>query len=277
MENNEKLVFLDVEVTKNSDGFSTDLFRKKTNTGLGMRYDSAIMTTYKTNLVKCLVDRAFKICSSYTNFCNEIVKLKRFFFQNGFPSLLVDRLISDKIESLRKHTASECTVQRKIIYCSIPFCSREVNRNISKEIRELVVRFYPQIDLRLIFKNSFKVANMFIFKDRTDDLLQSNVVYKYTCRQCNASYYGETTRHLKTRIAEHLGLSARTGQPVLNPSHSSIRDHSMETNHDINRDDFKIIFKTNHPDLKLAESILINRYNPSLNNSLSSVPLNIVN
>ena len=45
----------------------------------------------------------------------------------------------------------------------------------------------------------------------------------------------------------------------------------------INRDDFEIIFRTNSYDIKLAESILINRFNPSLNNSVSSVPLNIAN
>ena len=30
------------------------------------------------------------------------------------------------------------------------------------------------------------------------------VVYKYICPSCNASYIGETCRHLSTRINEHL-------------------------------------------------------------------------
>ena len=34
--------------------------------------------------------------------------------------------------------------------------------------------------------------------------LKSFVVYKFTCAGCNARYIGETTRHLTTRIKEHL-------------------------------------------------------------------------
>ena len=47
-------------------------------------------------------------------------------------------------------------------------------------------------------------------------------------------YYGETKGHIKTRIAEHNGLSARTGIPIFNPSHSNIRSHVLDTWHEIN-------------------------------------------
>ena len=32
-------------------------------------------------------------------------------------------------------------------------------------------------------------------------------IYKYICRRCNSSYYGETNRHLKVRSGEHIGIS----------------------------------------------------------------------
>ena len=34
--------------------------------------------------------------------------------------------------------------------------------------------------------------------------LRSHEVYKFTCAGCNASYIGETTRHVSTRVREHL-------------------------------------------------------------------------
>ena len=34
--------------------------------------------------------------------------------------------------------------------------------------------------------------------------LKSSVVYKFTCAGCGSRYIGETTRHLATRIREHL-------------------------------------------------------------------------
>ena len=35
-------------------------------------------------------------------------------------------------------------------------------------------------------------------------LLHSNVVYKFNCAECNSAYVGETSRHLSTRVREHL-------------------------------------------------------------------------
>ena len=35
--------------------------------------------------------------------------------------------------------------------------------------------------------------------------LKSSVVYKFTCAGCGSRYVGETSRHLSTRIKEHLG------------------------------------------------------------------------
>ena len=45
---------------------------------------------------------------------------------------------------------------------------------------------------------------MFNGKDPIPKFLKSFVVYKFFCPGCNASYIGETTHHLSTRIKEHL-------------------------------------------------------------------------
>ena len=50
----------------------------------------------------------------------------------------------------------------------------------------------------------FKVADMFNVNDPIPKFLKSFVVYKFVCPSCNACYIGETTRHLSTRIKEHL-------------------------------------------------------------------------
>ena len=45
---------------------------------------------------------------------------------------------------------------------------------------------------------------MFSTKDLIPRSLKAQVVYKFTCPGCNASYIGETNRRLSTRIMEHL-------------------------------------------------------------------------
>ena len=45
---------------------------------------------------------------------------------------------------------------------------------------------------------------MFSVKDLVPFDLRSRVVYKFLCAGCNACYIGETSRHLSTRVREHL-------------------------------------------------------------------------
>ena len=66
--------FLDVHVKKSGNAFITDLYRKPTFTGFCMKHDSSIDHRYKTNLVNCLIDRAYKLSSAYYSFMNEVEK-----------------------------------------------------------------------------------------------------------------------------------------------------------------------------------------------------------
>ena len=61
-----------------------------------------------------------------------------------------------------------------------------------------------QVSANLVFIPS-KIGSMFSTKDKIPSFLKSTmVVYKFVCASCNAWYKGETTRHLSTRIKEHL-------------------------------------------------------------------------
>ena len=152
-ENSGKLAFLDVLVHKENSNFTTDLYRKPTHTGLGMKYDSAVSYNYKVNLIGCLFDRAFKICSSYHSLHIEMEKLKKYFTQNGFPIKLVENQIRLKLNNVHTPKPKVHLANKKTIYASIPYISDFNNKQISAEVRKLVSRFYPQLDVKLIFNN----------------------------------------------------------------------------------------------------------------------------
>ena len=69
---------------------------------------------------------------------------------------------------------------------------------------------------------------------------------------------------LSTRIAEHKGVSLRTGQTLLNPPNSSIRDHALEAGHDNNTNFFKIILKSELNSINISESILMKKSSQDL-------------
>ena len=114
----------------------------------------------------------------------------------------------------------------------------------------------------------------FKYKDTVPKELRSNVVYKYTCPQCSGTYVGETSRHLKTRIAEHRGVSARTGRQMCNVR-SNIFQHRVDTGHTVTPDAFEVLHSGSE-NIKLTESILIHSLKPSLNTNLYSTPLNVL-
>ena len=166
-------------------------------------------------------------------------------------------------------------VPRKLFYVKLPFVSHESNRNIRFEVNKLVREFYPQLKVALIFQNFFTVGSFFKFKDRIPEMLRGNVIYKFQCAQCDATYCGETTRHLQTRVAEHQGVSSRTGSRLTNPR-SQIFEHYFSSGHRISPDSFNILKQEAPNRIKISESILIKVHNPTLNSMESSLPLNIV-
>ena len=94
-------------------------------------------------------------------------------------------------------------------------------------------------------------------KDKVPKYLRSSVVYLFKCRCCSASYVGQTTRHLHTRISEHLGISPITGKHSTNPAISSIFSHTNASGQPANFDDFQILSSSSDSyELMIHESLL---------------------
>ena len=112
--------------------------------------------------------------------------------------------------------------------------------------------------IKLVF-NSFKVKTYFSYKDPVPNDLKSFLVYKFTCASFSFSYIGETCRHFKTRIEEHIKKD--------NKSHIFKHLHSTSTLFDsCNSLCFKIADKANSKfDLKIKEVLHINCREPNLN------------
>ena len=62
------------------------------------------------------------------------------------------------------------------------------------------------------------------------------------CSCCNATYDGETKRHLFVRASEHLGITPLTQKRVKNPKKSAIIDHILLEGHNATYDDQPIFY-----------------------------------
>ena len=89
---NHKLPFLDVLIDNHEPSSSlTRVYRKKTFTGLLTNYFSFTSYSYKVGLIKTLVDRAYKINSTWLGFHGDINYLTDILKKNLFPAYLINR------------------------------------------------------------------------------------------------------------------------------------------------------------------------------------------
>ena len=110
---------------------------------------------------------------------------------------------------------------------------------------------------------------MFNVKDTILKFLKSFVVYKFVCPGCNTCYIVETTRHLSTRIKEHLETDKK--------SHIFAHLVNNETCKALSTENcFEIIDSASTPfKLKLKEAIHIIWKRPSLNKEQKHVSISI--
>ena len=178
-----------------------------------------------------------------------------------------------RMKMANSFTEIQCITALTLKFIPLPYTGLH-SIQIRKQIIKLFSSAYPHIQLRCIFRPVQRLSSFFRFKDRIPLGLRSRVVYKFKCQSCDALYFGETIRHHHTRILEHMGISACTGKPLSKPSFSNILSHHQSSGHPIDPDDFSILTSCASTfELFLRESLLISKFQPSLNANLRSVPL----
>ena len=224
-----------------------------------------------------LFNRAYNISSNLLHFSLETEYIKRLFFSNGYPMTLIEGILSKILSSKTDPQIPVLTAPKKPAYFVIPYFGHK-SVSLKIELTKLISEYFPHIEPKLILVNSFSIRSFFQFKDALPTCLRSCVIYQFRCvHPCTSAYVGSTMRLLGTRIAEHRGLSIRTGQPLLHPPQSSIRHHCDRYNHDLSPEKFRVIASSNNfTDLRILESLHIKNNSPDLNNTESAHPLLIV-
>ena len=134
---------------------------------------------------------------------------------------------------------------------------------------KLLKRYCNNLDVKLAF-SSFKIRNMFSVKDPVPVELRSNVVYNFTCASCSSCYVGETSRHLSTRIREHLLNRDRTSHIFQHIQRSEACRNSCSA------ECFEVIdHATTKLQVKIKAALHISREQPSLNKQLYNVNLTL--
>ena len=275
IENNSKLSFLDILISRSNGQYMTGIFRKDTFTGLGLNFFSHSPLSFKINSCKTLLSRAFSLCSNWQKFHEEVSFLRSYFLKNCYPAFIFDKQIRNFLNDMFRPKPLMSTVPKMKLYVSLPFMNHTLS--VQRELNDVLGKLYPYVDFKFVFRNFLTIGSLFKFKDSLPELMRSSTVYLFSCPRCNlGTYVGCTNRMLKVRIDSHKGVSHRTGSTLSVKEHSAIRSHTISCKHHIQYKDFKILsLASDHHSLLFLESLLIKQHSPTLNSQTTSIPLHI--
>ena len=274
IESNNTMAFLDVEITRIDNAFSTNLFRKHTFSGVFTNFFSFISIQYKAGLIGTLLFRCFQITSSTDLFHDEVERLRGILYKNAYPVEFIDQCITLFLN--KRYKLPVATVDKRKVTIVLPYLGK-LSLEIRNRLRKIINTHVSNCSLMVIFKTRRRLKNMFRFKDTLPQPLQSYVIYRYTCGTCNSSYIGKTERHCHVRWCEHLKITplrGRASKKKCKPT--AVREHTVQTEHIASLDDFEIIGRENTRNdfkLRIEESLLIKKYRPKLNENVQSTPL----
>ena len=118
-------------------------------------------------------------------------------------------------------------------------------------------------DCQVAFKGCNTIREHLVHpKDQDDDGNPTHVVYKISCKDCSATYVGQTKHRLRDRLKEHMDIKS----VVAGIGVSGVADHVLNTSHNIDWENVTILDgESNRLAREIKESIWINKYKPELN------------
>lgn len=275
-----ELPFLDVKlkIDDNTRKFKTTFYHKSCHSNAVIPWSSHHPRHVKINVLKNDIQRAIRNGSEMALQMDGVKTIASRYSANGYPPGLIQRTLRSAFRdggarnrSKRSETESEVCKSDKI-FISLPFMKDNIAREIKKTLHKCELSDYVCISFKsntmssiLRRKERFCCDCIWCAKKSGSGSCRSkNVVYKIVCALCQSFYIGETSRTMRSRLREHLGVSS-----------SNVFTHLKEhhVNPDIEHITWSILhFGVSSYDVRRrVETNEIHSQRPSLNSQMDSV------
>lgn len=246
-ESNAQLPFLDCLVQRQPSTIGSiqlvlDIYRKPTHSSRCMHFTSHQPYSQKTALFKNFIHRARLICKDPSL---EFDRLKFMADKNGYPKGFVEKLLGRPAGPAPRP------------------CTNRVSFPYHNNIFPCVQSFLKPFDIQLVSKKPPTPIDAIYRNSPKFDSVPKNCVYEIPCENCDATYIGETTVALRSRLQQHKA-AIRNGDASNGPSNHvvSVREF-LHSNHTINLDGTRILDSADTPViLRHLESLWIDLLQP---------------
>ena len=111
----QRNVFLDVNIIREPGEFTTSVYRKSTFSGICTHFDSFLPSAYKIGMIHTLLYRCFRICSYWTKFHLELVKLMDVFRSSSWAENFINNYFKTFLDNKYRIKEKITTVPRKTL------------------------------------------------------------------------------------------------------------------------------------------------------------------
>ena len=137
-----KIPFIGIEIVKHGIKLETQVYRKPTNTGLLLHFQSQTDKCYKDSLLKTMIHRAYALSSTTEAFNAECAKLRSIFSRLDYPMSLIASAINNFLRNSSANKAESNDVS-SIVRISLPFKDQVAANAFRKQLRDLSHKIGP--------------------------------------------------------------------------------------------------------------------------------------
>ena len=259
LEEERKLPFTDILITRLDNKLITKVYRKATHTNKYINWRSCNAKEILIGTMKTLIFRAHKLCDLQEDLQDELLFLKDTFISNDFPPRVVDRIFSTyKPGEKQKMESFDYTLCLPFV----PGFSENLKRELQKQ------------GIRVAFRKGQTLESLLCrLKFREPITKSKNNIYKRNCKTCNFTYIGETSQYQECRDRGHRD-AIKAGD-----SNNSFFDHLQKNpSHEIDWGKMAYLDKERNTDRRMIkESLYIKAFDEgNLMNLKSPRPINPV-
>lgn len=208
LENNNTISFLEVAITLEGKKLIFDWYHKPTYSGRYLNFLSIHPDCQKRGTICSLLDRAFTL--SHPKFHQKnIILIINTLNNNGYPLKFIFDTINQRLpylihksnntknnlDTVINSTSDLQDESEPVSYFTVPYLPR-----LTSKLRNIL----ENTNTRLSYFSLNKLDSIVkAHKDVIPKQFNMNVIYKIDCKDCDASYVGQTGTKLITRVNEH--------------------------------------------------------------------------
>ena len=128
-----------------------------------LNYSSFTSRFYKIGLIKCIIDRAYKINNTRPAFHDDVIKIKDVLKRNSYPPFILDKIIKAYNGKIHYNSKVSSDVN-ELVYFKLPYIGKYSEQFQKKITTKLCKQYCNENNVKIVF-TSFKIGNYFSVKD----------------------------------------------------------------------------------------------------------------